>query len=167
MNKPYENYPAWIPALSILLSLTIYSLGAIILSGFGQIAVILYLLFCLWGEFRVLAGACRSCYYYGKLCGPGKGIIAPLFFKKADPKLFLTKNIGWWDLVPDLLVFLIPFLAGLVYLFNHFNWLTFVLMLAIAVLSFPAVGFMRSTLLCPNCQQRELGCPAEKLFGKK
>ncbi|OGC11233.1 hypothetical protein A3K48_01755 [candidate division WOR-1 bacterium RIFOXYA12_FULL_52_29] len=167
MNKHYENYPVWIPALSILLSLSIYSLGAIILSGFGQITVILYLLFCLWSEYRVLAGACRSCYYYGKLCGPGKGIIAPLFFKKDDPKKFTAKVFGWRDLVPDLLLFLIPFLGGLVYLFVHFNWLTLVLMIANAILAFPVTGYMRGTLLCPNCKQRELGCPAEKLFAKK
>ncbi|MFA6419159.1 MAG: hypothetical protein WCW67_08525, partial [Candidatus Margulisiibacteriota bacterium] len=69
--KTFENYPLFIPALSILLSLTIYALGATILSSFGRIAVILYLLFCLWSEYRVLVFSCRSCYYYGKLCGPG------------------------------------------------------------------------------------------------
>ncbi|MFA6170770.1 MAG: hypothetical protein WCW67_05905, partial [Candidatus Margulisiibacteriota bacterium] len=93
-------------------------------------------------------------------------MIAPFFFKKADPKLFVEKNIGWRDLIPDLLLFLIPFLGGLFYLFGHFNWLTLGLMIAIAILAFPATGYMRGTLLCPNCKQRELGCPAEKLFGK-
>lgn len=164
MTKPYESYPIFIPALSSLLSLTIYAIGATLLSG-NWVAVSLYLIFCLCFEYRVLSGSCRSCYYYGKLCGTGKGLLAPLFVKKGDPKLFLAKDISWRDMVPDLLVFLVPFLGGLAYLFISFNFLTLGLMVLIAVLAFPAVGYMRSCHICANCKQRVLGCPADKLFG--
>lgn len=167
MNKtPYDNYPLWIPLLSALLSLAIYTIGAFILSGFGLIAVLPYILFCLWAEYRVLIKSCRYCYYYGKLCGTGKGKIVPLFFKKGDPKIFPERDIGWKDLIPDFLVFLIPLLGGIIYIFFHFSFLTLALIAALAILALPGTGFMRSCLLCPNCKQRELGCPAEKLFAK-
>jgi len=108
-----------------------------------------------------------NCYYYGKLCGLGKGKIAPLFIKKGDPKIFIKRDISWKDLIPDILVLLIPLLGGIFYLFIRFNFLTLVLMAAITILAMPCVGFMRGCLLCVNCKQRELGCPAEKLFGKR
>ncbi|MFH1387229.1 MAG: hypothetical protein ABIH50_06155 [bacterium] len=162
----YDNYPLWIPALNIILSLAIYTIGAILLSGFGPIAVLAYVLFCGWAEYRVLKMSCRYCYYYGKLCGPGKGKISPFFFKKGDPRIFLEKAIGWKELMPDFLVLLIPLLGGIIYLFFHFNFLTLGLAFVIVILALPVTGLMRSCLLCPNCKQRELGCPAEKLFGK-
>lgn len=161
-----DSYPLWIPLLSVLLSLTIYALGALLLSGFGLIVVLFYLLFCLWSEYRVISGSCRYCYYYGKLCGVGKGIIAPLFGKKGDPRMFAARDIGWKDLIPDLLLFLLPALGGIIELFLHFNYPTLALLIAILILALPGTGFMRSTLLCPNCKQCELGCPAQKLFGK-
>ncbi|MFA6548400.1 MAG: hypothetical protein WCT39_00515 [Candidatus Margulisiibacteriota bacterium] len=147
--------------------MAIYTLGACILSGFGLIVVLLYLLFCLWSEYRVLAMSCRYCFYYGKLCGVGKGIVAPLFVKKGDPKVFLEKAIGWKELVPDFLVFLVPALGGIIHLFLQFNLLTLGLIAVIVILALPCVGFMRSCLICTGCKQRELGCPAEKWFGKK
>ncbi|MDD4179446.1 MAG: hypothetical protein PHH14_05305 [Candidatus Margulisbacteria bacterium] len=162
-----DNYPFWIPSLSILLSLAIYSFGAYLLSVFGLIAVLPYIAFCLWTEYRVLSMSCRYCCYYGKLCGVGKGLVAPLFVKKGDPKIFLEKAIGWKELIPDFLVFLIPVIGGIIYLFIRFNFLTILLIAAIVSLAMPGAGFMRSCLLCPNCKQRELGCSAEKLFGKK
>lgn len=166
-QKTYEDYPVWIPSLSALLSLAIYTLGACLLANFGLIVVLLYLLFCLWSEYRVLAMSCRYCFYYGKLCGVGKGLIAPLFVKKGDPKQFTARDIGWKDLIPDMLLMLAPLLGGGIYLHLHFNWLTLGLMVLLFILAMPCTGFMRSCLLCSNCKQRELGCPAEKLFGKK
>lgn len=161
-----NNYPLWIPALSVLLSLAIYTIGAILFSFFGLTVVLLYLFFCLLTEYRVLEMSCRYCCYYGKLCGVGKGIIAPLFFKKGDPKVFLDKKIGWEELLPDICVFLLPVIGGIITLFFHFNFLTLGLIILIIILSLPGVGFLRTRLLCPNCKQRELGCPAEKFFGK-
>jgi len=150
-----------------LLSLTIYVIGAYILSGFGLVYVLLFILFCLWLEYHVMSNSCRNCYYYGKLCGLGKGKIAPLFIEKGDPKNFTERNISWKDLIPDFLIFLIPFIGGIIYLFIRFNFLTLALIVVLAILAFPVTGFMRGCLLCPNCKQCELGCPAQKLFGKK
>ncbi len=165
-HNSYENYPFWIPLLSVLLSLSIYALGFYILSGFGPIAVVLYLIVCLFVEFKVMSRSCVSCYYYGKFCGLGRGKLAPLFFKKGDPKRFTDRKIGLKDLIPDMLVVLFPLLGGIIYLFLHFNFLTLGLILAIIILAMPVTGFMRTCFICSNCKQRDLGCPAEKLFAK-
>ena len=162
----YENYPFWIPLLSVLLSLAIYAIGTYILSGFGLIYIFLYLLFCVWMEYRVLSKSCQYCYYYGKLCGLGKGKLVPLFFSKGEPATFTERDIRWKDLIPDMLVFLIPVIGGIIYLFIRFNFLTLTLIIVLVILAMPCTGYMRSCLLCPNCKQCELGCPAQELFGK-
>jgi hypothetical protein len=163
----YERFPSWIPLLSVTQALTIYALGALLVGGFGPTAAFLYLLFCVWSEYRVMQMSCRHCCYFGKLCGTGKGIVAPLFTRRGDPSLFLAKAIGWKELIPDFLVFLIPVLAGLINLFFHFRFSTLGLIVLIVILALPGSGFMRTRLICANCRQRELGCPAEKLFGSK
>jgi hypothetical protein len=151
----------------VLQVLSLYLLGAWILSAFGPFPVLLYWLFCFWADYRVLKLSCRYCFYYGQLCGTGKGLVVPLFFKKGDPKVFLEKTIGWRELLPDLLVLLIPLLGGTIYLFRQFNFLTLGSLVALVLLALPATGALRSCLLCPNCRQRELGCPADKLFNKR
>ncbi|MFH1684097.1 MAG: hypothetical protein ABIA67_04360 [Candidatus Margulisiibacteriota bacterium] len=35
------------------------------------------------------------------------------------------------------------------------------------ILGVPVVGYLRGSLACKFCKQRELGCPAEQLFSKK
>jgi hypothetical protein len=162
-----DSYPVWLPALSILLSLAIYTVGAILFSFFGLTVVLLYLFFCLLTEYRVMEMSCRHCCYYGKLCGVGKGILAPLFFKQGAPQIFLNKKIGWQELLPDSFVLLLPVIGGMISLFLRFNFLTLGLIVLIIILALPGAGLMRTCLLCPNCRQRELGCPAEKWFGKK
>jgi hypothetical protein len=161
-----NRYPAWIPALSVLLTLSIYALGVYLLSGFGPLIVALYIIYCLWFEYREFSRSCRNCYYYGKLCGLGRGLIAPLFVKKGGPQKFTNREISGKDLIPDMLVLLFPLLGGIIYLFINFNFLTLASTAAIVILGLPCVGFMRSCLLCPNCKQRALGCPAQKFFGK-
>jgi len=146
--------------------LAIYIIGAYILAGFGLVVVLPYILFCLWSECRVMSGSCRNCYYYGKLCGTGKGIIAPLFFKRGDPGKFTEREISWRDLIPDMLLFMIPLVGGIIWLFLDFNLITLGSIVLLLILAMPVTGYMRSCLLCPNCKQRELGCPAQKLFGK-
>ena len=62
---------------------------------------------------------------------------------------------------------LIPLLAGLYLSFIDFSWLRLFLMILLVILAFPVVGFVRGNLACRYCKQRELGCPAAKLFGGK
>ncbi|MFH1347444.1 MAG: hypothetical protein ABIH22_02010 [Candidatus Margulisiibacteriota bacterium] len=166
-TKNYDNYPLWFVFLCNLLTLPIYLLGAYIIYGFGWIYMALYLLYCLALEIRLFKMSCVDCYYYGKLCFSGRGKIAALFFKKGDPKRFTCKEITWKHLIFDFLVTLIPFFAGIALSIIDFNWPRVIAIVLLLILGFPVAGYLRGSLACKFCKQRELGCPAEQLFGKK
>jgi len=166
-NKAYENFPVWIPLLSCALSIAIYALGAFI---FYQLAIpftILYLLFCLWIEFRILQKSCVNCYYYGKICGLGRGKLCSILFKKGKPESFIDKEISWKDLIPDFLVMIFPLIGGIVILIRDFNWLILFLMVVLVMLFMGGTAFIRGSYACKYCKQKELGCSAEELFNKR
>ncbi|MBI5679640.1 MAG: hypothetical protein HZC47_01905 [Methanobacterium sp.] len=166
-NHCYENYPLWIVFLSNIVSLSIYIIGAYILSGLGLVYAISYLLYCIFLEIRLLKNGCVNCYYYGKICGFGKGRLSALFFKKGDSSKFSQKKLSWKDMIPDMLVFIFPLIGGIILLIYTFSWIILFLIAALLILSFTGNALVRGFLTCGNCKQRELGCPAEDLFNKK
>jgi hypothetical protein len=169
MGEPgcHEQYPAVIVVLSNLVSLLIYGIGAYILYRFSLILVTIYLLFILLLEFRLLGRHCVDCYYYGRTCAFGKGYLSSLLFAKGKPEQFSQKKITWKDIVPDFLVFTPPVLAGILLLLREFTWIILGLIIALFLLGFLGNALVRGQLACRYCKQREIGCPAERLFNKK
>ena len=165
-EETYENFPFLLVAFSALFSVSIYLIGAILLSGFGILIVIFYLFYCAWMEFRLLKQSCKDCYYYGKVCCLGRSKLVPLFFKKGDQKRFADKQIAVKDLIPDFLVSIIPIIGGIILLFLDFKFLTLFLTFSLVSLSFGGNVLIRSSFACKYCKQKEIGCPAEKLFNK-
>ena len=108
----YDKYPLQIVVLTNLFNLLIYAIGIIILQSIGWLYAGLFIAYIIAFEIRLLKYHCPDCYYYGKVCGFGKGIVSSLFFKKGDPKKFTCKEIGYKDLIPDMLVFFIPAISG-------------------------------------------------------
>jgi hypothetical protein len=166
MQEPgcHEKYPIPIVIVSNLVSLLIYGIGAFILSQFGLIWVIGYVLFIILLEFRLLSRHCVNCYYYGKTCAFGKGWLSSLFFPKGRPEQFNQKKITWKDIVPDFLVFIIPVLAGILLLIEEFTWIILILIIALVLLGFLGNALVRGQLACRYCKQQEIGCPASQLF---
>jgi hypothetical protein len=162
----YENFPLWMPLMAVILSLATYGIGAYILAGFGVIFAVLYLLYCLWIELSVLRKSCVSCYYYGKTCGLGKGKLCARFFKKGEPANFTEREITGLDLLPDFLVSVIPLIGGIILLVTDFSWLLVALVVLLVLLGFGGTAIVRGSFACKYCKQREIGCPAEKLFSK-
>jgi len=165
-SKCYESYPFWMVLVTSLFSVLIYFLGAYVIYKLGIIWLILYLLFILFLEIRLLK-SCANCYYYGKCCASGRGKISSLFFKKGDNKKFAKRQITWKDMIPDFLVSMIPFVAGIVLLIIRFNWMLLIAVILLFFLTFMGNAFIHGSLICKYCKQREIGCPAEKLFDKK
>ena len=163
----HEKYPCTIVVASNLVSLLIYGIGACILYQFGLIWVIGYVFFILLMEFRLLSGHCVDCYYYGRTCAFGKGYLSSLFFPRGQPERFTQKKITWKDIVPDFLVFIIPVLGGILLLTQEFTWIILILILALVLLGFLGNALVRGQMACKYCKQREIGCPAEKLFDKQ
>jgi hypothetical protein len=163
----FDAYPPWMVVASNALSISIYLMGAYLLSGFGVAAVAVYLIFCLWMEARVISCHCVNCAYFGKLCCFGKGKISSAFFKQGDPKKFSQMSITWRDMLPDLMVPLIPVIGGIILLIKKFDWTALAAVMLIFILSFAGNALVRGRLACRHCRQRVLGCPAERLFNKK
>jgi len=164
----HENYPIKIVIVSNILSLSIYGIGSYILAHVAVWLIIPYLLYCLFLEIRVIRRSCVSCFYYDKMCAFGKGKLCALAFKrKGDPELFAQDKVTWIQLVPDFAVSLIPVITGIVLLATDFAWLLLALVLILGVLAFGGNAFIRGSFACKYCKQREIGCPADKLFNKE
>ena len=166
-TKSYENFPLWIPFIAILVSFISYSIGAAILSGFGIIFSILYLFYCLGAELLVIIRSCKDCWYYGKICGLGKGKIAPLFVKKGDTQKFAERDISLVHMIPDFLVVIFPLIGGIILLILDFSISILIMMIVLIILFFGGTSFIRGSFACKYCKQKEIGCPADKIFNKE
>jgi hypothetical protein len=165
--RSYENFPARLIAASVLVTVAIYTSGAVILAGFGSIMTALYLLFCLGNEVHVMKTGCVDCYYYGKWCAFGKGKAAALFFKQGDPRRFPAKSITRKELIPDMLVVIFPLIGGIALLIRDFSWGTVIALVFLMAFASGGNYVIRSKVACAGCKQRELGCPAEQFFSKQ
>jgi hypothetical protein len=168
-GKCFENYPCWIVVFSNFISLATYFIGAFIILQLGVFYLVIYLVYILILEFRVMKNSCVNCYYYDKFCAFGKGKLSALFFKrgkKENIEKFAKRGMCWKDLLPDFLVSLLPIIIGIVLVIFDFSWLLLCLIIILVILAFPGSGFVRGSLACKFCKQRKIGCPAEKLFEK-
>jgi hypothetical protein len=166
-SKTYENFPAWIVFISSAVAISIYAVGVYIMTGFGILVSFFYILYCFWVETGVLKKSCVNCYYYGKVCGLGRGKLCSLLFKKGDPQEFIRREISWKDMLPDIMVSLFPLLGGIILLVRDFTWLIVVLMALLVILTFGGNALVRGSFACKYCKQKDLGCPAQKLFNKQ
>jgi hypothetical protein len=167
ITKSHENYPLRIVILSNSVSILIYFSGFIITFGLSWIAAILYLVFILALEFRLLSKHCINCYYWGKICGFGKGRLSSIFFKRGDPSKFCEGSFTWNNMIPDLLVSLIPLLIAIGLMIVKFKFILLFATIMLIVLTTFGNGYIRGNLTCKYCRQREKGCLAEQLFSKK
>ena len=164
--ETYERFPGRVVILTNALSVAIYALAAYLMARLGIAFAAVYLLYCLWVEFRVLTASCVHCYYYGKVCGFGKGKLCSWLFRRGDPRRFLEKEISWRGVAPDFLASILPLAVGVAVLVRSFSWSTLAVMILLLVLASAGTACARGCFACRYCRQREIGCPAEKLFSK-
>ena len=166
-DEIYDEFPLSIVLFCIVVNISIYIVGAYLIAPIGRFFIALYLVYGLCMEIRVLTMSCRDCYYYGKLCAFGKGKICSLLLKKGNPEYFKTKKVTWINLIPDFLVSLIPLVIEGFHLVQSFTWLRLSFILVLVILAFPVTGFVRGSISCKFCRQKEIDCPAIQLFTKK
>lgn len=160
----FENYPLWIVFVSTLFSLSTYVIGGYIIYQLGIIYLILYFALIIFLEVRLLKTSCVYCYYYGKFCAFGHGKLSALFFRKGEPEKFCQRKITPKSLFWDFLVALVPLGAAIYLLITNFNWLVLGLAIVLVLLNSAGNGLVRGKLACKFCRQKELCCPASKLF---
>ncbi len=166
-NKTYEKFPIWIVLVSNLLSISLYGLGFLVIFNLGWLFALIYLVYILILEFRIIKTHCVDCYYYGKTCGFGKGLISSWLFKKGDSSKFCAMEITWKQMIPDMLVTVIPVVVGITLLIIDYNFVLLIELILLLLLTTMGNAFVRGKLTCKYCKQREIGCPAEKLFSKQ
>ena len=166
-TKAYETFPIRIVVLYNLVSLLIAGIGAYIFLSLSVWLTIPYLVYWLSMEIRVLRRSCVNCVYYGKVCGFGKGKFCSLLFKKGDAKRFAEDSISWSDVLPDFLIFVFPLIGGIVSLVRDFSWPVLILLVVLVMLSSVGNAVIRGLFACRYCRQREIGCPASRLFAGK
>lgn len=164
--ETYKNYPCSTIIVSNVVATGIYFIGLYIIYQIGVIWLLFYLFFMLGLETRLMKKGCVDCYYYGKLCAFGRGKLSSIFFKKGNSKRFAKHKFTLKDILPDFLVSIIPLVLGTALLIIRFNWLILVLITTLVLLTSLGNGFVRGSLACKFCKQREIGCPAEQLFNK-
>ncbi len=165
-SKNYANYPIWIVIISNAVTLLLYVIGFFITFQLHWTISVLYLIYILALEFRLLKYHCTNCYYWGKICGFGKGKVSSRFFKKGDNSRFFATMMTWKNMIPDLLVPLIPFVAGIILLIIDFDIKLLLGLILLLLLTTMGNSYIRGFMTCKFCKQKELGCPADKLFNK-
>jgi hypothetical protein len=164
--KRFENYPFWIVLLSNFLSIAIYGLGFFIMYQLHWVSAMAYLLYVLALEIRLIKNHCTNCYYWGKLCGFGRGKLSSWLFKQGDATKFCNLEITWKTMIPDFLVWVLPVVVAIILLIIKFSILLLLVLLLLIVFSSIGNAFVRGSLTCKHCKQNEIGCPADKLFNK-
>jgi len=86
---------------------------------------------------------------------------------RAIEKFAATDNITWKDLLPDMLVAIIPLIIGIVMLIINFNWILLFIVILLFLLVSKGNELVRGSLACKYCKQREIDCPADKMFNKE
>jgi hypothetical protein len=163
----FDNYPIRIVVFSNLISFAIYGIGFLIILKFNFIFALIYLLYIIILEVRLIKSHCPDCFYWGKICGFGKGKLCSWFFKKGHNAKFSSTKITWKSMIPDFLVCLIPVIVGIVMIILNFNFFLLGAVIIILILTSVGNGIVRGKMVCKYCQQREIGCPADLLFNKK
>jgi hypothetical protein len=166
-TKRYVNYPIGTVILANIVSLSIYGLGLYIISKIGYSFSFLFLVYILIFEYRLIRNHCSKCFYWGKICGFGKGRISAMFFKKADISKFCINEMTWTDMIPDMLLTLIPLVIGIILLIIKFDIDILSAMILLFLFTTTGNAYIRGTLTCKYCKQKELGCPADALFHKE
>jgi len=156
----YENYPKRIIILSNLTILIGYAIGAIILARFGILVAVAYLIFCPVLTIILMKDGCNYCYYYGKWCGDGKGKIVPLFFKKRYDRDFSKMKFSNWDVFFVFLPTILPVIGAIVLLLIDFSWIMLFLLILCIVIGLVSIIVMHGAVICKNCKQGRIGCPA-------
>ena len=166
-SKTYENFPAGIVMVSDSVTVLLWAAGFIIMLKFSPIAGFVYLAYLLVLEYRLLSRHCVNCWYYGKTCGFGQGRLSAILFKKGNPERFCAGSFTWKDMVPDLMVSMVPVITGIALIAVKFDLLVLVALVLLILLTTVGNSMVRGNFACKYCRQREHGCPAEKLFSKE
>lgn len=154
----YERYPAGLVCLSVILALAGYLLGTAIFYMINAYLGAAFLALCAIIVVTLLRYRCSYCYYYGKRCSTGFGLIASKLFKKGDSGEFASPKNLMPAMVLALAFLLLPIIGGVYLVATDGSPVAWALLIADLLLFVP--GAFKKRMYCSHCRQRERGCPA-------
>jgi hypothetical protein len=162
MMRDLENYPFYVPFLRNMFNLGLFGLGIWILGGLHAGLAVFYALYCLAAALFIMPRLrCTRCFYHGRRCSTGFGLVAGLLYRK-DLRHAFTDGI-WHN------IFLVP--LGLLPLGGALWRMAFWRDSRSIWLGAALIGILggllteHATLGCRVC--RELGgCPARWVAGR-
>jgi hypothetical protein len=165
--EAYDSYP-WSSMLAYnLVMLANYLAGLYIVFRIGLVLGMLYLVYLVIMEFSVYREGCINCFYYGKRCVAGKGLVAGKLFRRGNPRRFCEKKVTVKSLIPQMAIVAVPLAGGAWLLWTGFEWLILGLMMVPVLTWFIGNPLVYGKLACPHCRQGRICCPVNDFFGKK
>jgi hypothetical protein len=155
-----DAYPKKIVLASVIQTFVSYALGAAILYLVGPIYSLGFIF--LVGVSMVMSPIfrCRYCYYHGKRCNFGLGIVAGIISERGPGDKFRQPRYVYPTAAVGLAVMILP-LATLAYLLVTDFTLAIVVTAVLYILTALAPGFyLRPRVFCYHCIQGRMGCPA-------
>jgi hypothetical protein len=147
-----ENLPY---ALMILLGASIFMLGF----GFSFTAWLsagAYAVYGIIGTLWIIVFVCPYCHNFGSGCFSGHGQISSMFRQKKDERLFVTK---FKKNIPIIIaIYLIPVIAGGIFLIFSFSYAILALIVLFALNSYLVAPEVSKKYACANCSVKE-ECP--------
>ena len=138
---------------------TILLLGFIGLGLFvwGWLAAILFILYGIVGAFWIIVFVCPYCHFYDtRACPCGYGQIAAKIKPKAESEQFHLKFKKHIPVIVPL--WLIPIIAGGIFLYLQFSYLMLILVIIFAIDSYILLPLVSRKYGCAHCPQRDT-CP--------
>ncbi|MCD1294057.1 hypothetical protein CUJ83_03485 [Methanocella sp. CWC-04] len=158
-NACNEGYPFRHNCISLGITLLSYAIGTAIFYLADPFFGLAYVILC---AISLLAGVkfrCSYCYYYGKRCSSGLGLLCKLLFRRGDPNEFKNpKNLMTAGIL-DFGALLLPVFGGLALILLRFSILSLALLAAYTIIAV-IVSFLMKKEFCKNCKQGQIGCPA-------
>ena len=157
-----KDQPLWALALSVTNTIVSWGTGALIFCLIYPWAAVAYLVLCAGVLVMPTYVRCRYCAYYGKRCTSGLGLISSRLFRKGDPAGFCDPKNIFPVAIPSFAVLLLPLAAGVIGLLLSFSWALAGLSAFYFVAAMIGGFFFQRNVICKNCAQGKLGCPANR-----
>jgi len=161
-----ENYSIKTVCLSLTLMITSYLLGTLILIIFNPLLGLFYLFLCIITLLCSMKLRCTHCFYYGKRCYSGLGVLSKIFFSKGDSEEFTNPKKVFPIAILSFSILLLPILIGIFLIINNLSIQIFILLFIYILVGILPNFFLREKL-CEKCEQGKLGCPAYNKMRKQ
>lgn len=154
-----ENYPYKTVCISVSLTFLSYFLGFLIAFTLNPIFGIIYLIICILTILISMKFRCSYCYYHGKRCNSGFGLVSAIIYKEGDKNEFGNPKYVGITALFSFGTMILPLIGGIILLISAFSIYNLFLLIIYFLISIIPNLFIRKGI-CENCKQGEIGCPA-------